>query len=304
MRNRIRLIYTAAVQFALLIAAAQAIDAQVYGGRATAITASTTISGSTNNYVSTDTGQLPATGGDANASSPSYLINGLLATGVLTASTSGALKSSQSFAVVNDFVFVLNGVTVQADRITVRTGCICCPEADLGNCSGSTQISGLVVTDASGNQTNVTVTGQVGQQVALPGGLGTIFINEQSSTSGGISVNGIRIAASSGGSTYSVVGGNAQSTLQCLTTGPTAGPAIVQGRVLDRQGRGISGARVSLSDENGNTRSTLSNSTGNYAFAEVPSGKSYILSVTHKTYSFSPKAIVVNEDMTVNITAN
>src|SRR5687767_15284971 len=103
-----------------MIAAAQAIDAQVYGGRAIGITASTTAAGATTNYISTDTGQLPATGGDVNTNSPSFTISNWLGTGVLTASTSGSLRSSQSFAVVNDFVFVLNGNTVRADRITVR----------------------------------------------------------------------------------------------------------------------------------------------------------------------------------------
>ena len=93
MRNRLKLIYTAAIQFAILIAAAQVINAQVYGGRAIGLTASKTVSGSTTDYVSADTGQLPAAGGDLNASSPSFRINKLLSMGVLTASTSGAIHS-------------------------------------------------------------------------------------------------------------------------------------------------------------------------------------------------------------------
>jgi len=299
-RNKIRLIYTAAIQFAIIIAAAQAIDAQVYGGRATGIS----VTSPSGTVVSADTGQLPSTGGDVNATAPSFVINGLVSTGVLTASTSGALKSSQSFAVVNDLFFVLNGVSVRADRITVRTGCICCPEADLGNCTGSTQINNLTITDASGNQTTVTVTGQANQQVALPGGIGTIFINEQSGGTGGISVNGLRISATSGGSTYNVVAGNAQSTIQCLTTTPTAGPVTVSGRVTNRNGQGISGARVSLTDDHGNIRTAVTNSLGNFSIADVPSGETYILSVSHRMYSFSPQAIGVNDDMTVNITAN
>ena len=138
MKNRLKLIVTAAIQSLLIVATAQAVQAQVFGGRATAITASTTIGGSTTNYISTDTGQLPAIGGDVNASAPSFNINGLLATGVLTASSSGALKSSQSFAVVNDFLFGLNGVSVRANWVSVRTGCFCFPYADLGNCTDST----------------------------------------------------------------------------------------------------------------------------------------------------------------------
>ena len=304
MKTKTKLIYAAAIQFVVVMALAQAAQAQIFGGRATGIIASTTIGGSTTNYVSTDTGQLPATGGDMNATSPSFTITGLLGTGVQTASTSGALKSSQSFAVVNDFVFVLDGVTVRANRVTVRTGCICCPEADLGGCSGSTQINALTITDAAGAVTTVSVSGQANQVVSLPGGAGTITINETTTGAGGISINGLHIRATSGSNTYDVVAANAQSSLQCLSTAPTAGPAVVSGRVLNQSGQGVSSARVTLTDENGNALSTVTNSLGYFKFAEVPSGETYILTVTHKMYSFTPQAIGVNEDMSVNITAN
>lgn len=304
MKNKLRLIVTAAIQSLLIAAAAQAVQAQAFGGRAIAITATTTISGSTTNYVSTDTGQLPQLGGDANANTPSFNINGVLNTGVLTASTSGALKSSQSFAVVNNFLFGLSGVSVRADRVTVRTGCICCPDADLGACSATTLINTLVITDAAGAQTVVNVTGEANQVVNLPGGLGTITINEQTGGLGGVSVNGLHIRATSGGNTYDVIAGTAQSSLDCLTTVPTAGPVTVSGRVVTRTGQGISRAVVSLTDENGSTRTAVTNTMGYFTFAEVPSGETYILNVTHKMYSFTPQAVGVSEDLSVNITAN
>lgn len=304
MKNKSKLIVTAAIQSLLIVAAAQVVQAQVFGGRAIGITASTTIGGSTNNYISTDTGQLPPQGGDANANSPSFNINGVLAAGVQTASTSGALKSSQSFAVVNNFLFGLNGVSVRADRVTVRTGCICCPDADLGNCSASTLINTLVITDAAGAQTVVNVTGEANQVVNLPAGLGTITINEQTGGTGGVSVNGLHILASSNGNTYDVVVGTAQSTLDCITTAPTAAPVKVSGRVVTQTGKAISRASVSLTDEDGNTRTAITNTMGYFNFSEVPSGHTYILNVTHKSYSFNTQVIGVNEDFTVNITAN
>jgi hypothetical protein len=303
-KNKLRLIITAAIQSLLIVVTAQAVQAQVFGGRATAITASTTIGGSTSNYVSTDTGQLPALGGDVNASAPSFNINGLLATGVLTASSSGALKSSQSFAVVNDFLFGLNGVSVRANSVTVRTGCICCPDADLGNCSASTEVNTLVITDATGAQTVVNVTGEANQVVNLPGGLGTITINEQTGGTGGISVNGLHIRATSSGNTYDVIAGTARSNLDCLTTAPTAAPVTITGRVVTKTGQAISRAVVSLTDENGNARTAITNTMGNFIFTEVPSGQTYILNVTHKMYTFTPQAIGVSEDYAVNITAN
>ena len=303
-RNKLRLFVAAAIQSLLIVGAAQAVQAQVFGGRAIAITASATIGGSTTNFVSTDTGQLPPIGGDANASSPSYSIGSLLTTGVLTASTSGALKSSQSFAVVNDFSFSLNGVNVRANKVTVRTGCICCPEADLGNCAGTTEINTLVITDATGAQTVVTVTGEANQVVSLPGGLGTITINEQTGGLGGISVNGLHIRATSDGNTYDVVAATAESHLDCLSTVPTAAPVTVSGRVVTQTGQGISNATVSLTDDEGNTFSAVTGGSGNFSIAEVPSGATYILNVTHKRYRFTSQVIGLSDDLTVNITAN
>jgi hypothetical protein len=198
----------------------------------------------------------------------------------------------------------LNGVTIRADRVTVRTGCICCPDADLGNCSASAEINTLVITDAAGAQTVVTVTGEANQVVNLPGGLGTITINEQTGGIGGISVNGLHIRASANGSTYDVIAGTAQSNLDCLTTAPTSAPVTVSGRVVTQSGQGISNASVSLTDENGDAFSAVTNSTGHFTMTEVPSGRTYILSVTHKRYSFTAQAIGFSEDYTVNITAN
>lgn len=304
MRKNNRLIFSAAIYLSFMMVAAGAVQAQVYGGRATAITASITSGGTTTNYVSADTGQLPAQGGDMNATSPSFNISGVLATGVLTASTSGALKSSQSFTVVNDFVWAAGGVSVQANRVTVRTGCICCPDADLGNCSATTQINSLTITDSTGAQTVVSVTGEANQVVNLPGGIGTLTINEQSGGTGGITVNGLHIRATSGGTTHDVVVAYAQSTLDCLSTAPTAGPATVSGKVLTSTGQPVSRASVSLTDENGSVRSAVTNSGGYFTFTEVPSGQTYILSATHRMYTFTAQAIGVTEDVTVNITAN
>ena len=304
MKNKLRLIVTAAIQSLLFVVAAQAVQAQVFGGRAIGLTASTTISGSTTNYVSTDTGNLPAQGGDANANTPSFNISGLLGTGLQTASTSGALKSSQSFAVVNDFIFVLNGVTVRADRVTVRSGCICCPEADLGGCSASTSISALVITDATGAQTVVNATGEANQVVNLPGGLGTITINEQTGGAGGIRVNGLHIRAAASGNSYDIIAGTAQSNLDCLTTIPTAAPVTVTGRVVSKTGKGIYRAIVTITDDQGVARSAVTNMGGYFTFTEVPSGESYVMNVTHKSYSFSSQVIGVNEDYSVNIVAN
>lgn len=86
---------------------------------------------------------------------------------------------------------------------------------------------------------------------------------------------------------------------------PTAAAVSVSGRVLTPEGRGLRGARVSLTDQNGSTRTALTTTFGYYGFTEVAAGETYIISVVSKKYSFTPQVINVNEDMdNLNFTAS
>lgn len=67
----------------------------------------------------------------------------------------------------------------------------------------------------------------------------------------------------------------------------TAASANIGGRVLDDAGRGISRARLTLIDFNGNTRSAMTNPFGFYRFDAVEVGETYIISVAHKSYQFA-----------------
>lgn len=76
---------------------------------------------------------------------------------------------------------------------------------------------------------------------------------------------------------------------------PTAALATVGGRIINDSGRGISRARVTLTNASGEARTVLTNSFGYYRFDEVSAGQTYILSVNHKLYNFTPQAVSVNE---------
>jgi hypothetical protein len=68
---------------------------------------------------------------------------------------------------------------------------------------------------------------------------------------------------------------------------PTAAPASITGRVLDRYGRGIYGARVQLFNAStGAATTAVTNTFGYYRFSDVPVGDFYVMSVTHKRYTF------------------
>jgi hypothetical protein len=77
---------------------------------------------------------------------------------------------------------------------------------------------------------------------------------------------------------------------QCLV--PSAASVEIGGRVRTIDGRAIAGARVTLTNSDGATRTALANSFGFYRFADVPTGETYVLSVAHKRYVFGEPAQV------------
>lgn len=67
---------------------------------------------------------------------------------------------------------------------------------------------------------------------------------------------------------------------------PTAASVPISGRVAMRNGRGISGAVVVLTDLNGATRMVVTNTFGNFRFDGIAVGQTIVLSVEHRRYAF------------------
>lgn len=300
----LRTLFTAALPLLSVVLMAPAAEAQVYGGRAFGASAEVTSGGSTTSTVFADTGQLPVNGGNITISAPSASVPGVLSTGVLTASTSGALRSSQSVTVASDVDVNIGGVRVRSNRVTVNAGCICCPGVTTGICSGSTVFNGLTITDQAGAVVNVTVTGDANQVVVLPNGVGTLTINEQVTSDGSIVVNGMRVEGAANGNTYSIIVASAASSLECGVTNPTPGDATVSGRVVTSNGAAVSKATVTLTDSSGNVRSTVTNSFGKFSFEAVEVGSSYVLHALHRSYSFEPISLSVDADISADLVAN
>lgn len=78
---------------------------------------------------------------------------------------------------------------------------------------------------------------------------------------------------------------------------PTAAAVDVGGRVLTEKGRGISRAVLSITDQSGNTRTTITNPFGYYRFIGIQVGQLYTISVAHKSYQFAEptRVIMINE---------
>lgn len=79
-------------------------------------------------------------------------------------------------------------------------------------------------------------------------------------------------------------------------TAPTAANASISGRIITSEGNGA-GAIVTLTDQNGQSRTIRTGSFGNFTFEEIPSGAVYVISVQHKRYRFSSQVISLNEDV-------
>ncbi len=80
---------------------------------------------------------------------------------------------------------------------------------------------------------------------------------------------------------------------------PTAAQADLSGRAANADGRGISRARITLTDgQTGATRTVLTNNFGYFSFRAVKSGVTYIIKAEAKNYTFgNPQVINVNDSL-------
>ena len=291
-----------AALLALLLAAAGSVSAQAYGGRATGII-STVNGGAPERWV--DTGELSGSGGVVNSSSALFTgAGGAVTAASANSSAAGILRSSQSPSVVQGFSFNAGGIVINATTVRASAGCICCPsptnETD-PSCSASTT---ALLTITTGAGTNSYVASGAPNQVITVDGFGTVTLNQQSGLALGIAVTGMRIQGTAGGATYDIQVAQAQASINCASLIPSAGPVTIDGRVVTSAGRPVSRAVVTLTDMDGNTFTATTSTMGYFNIAEVPSGVTYILNVSHRQYTFNSQAIGLNDNATVTITAN
>ena len=86
-------------------------------------------------------------------------------------------------------------------------------------------------------------------------------------------------------------------TVQIQAPGaPAVATVFVSGRVTTSNGQGVGNARVSVSDSTGSVGSALTNSFGYYRI-DVPQGGTYTISVGSKRYTFTPRIVQVNDNL-------
>ncbi|MFN2501415.1 MAG: carboxypeptidase-like regulatory domain-containing protein [Pyrinomonadaceae bacterium] len=77
-----------------------------------------------------------------------------------------------------------------------------------------------------------------------------------------------------------------------------AAKVVVSGALRAPDGRGIRNATVSISDAQGNVRTTATSSFGFYSFDNVASGAQYTIRVAAKRYRFSSRVLQINANLT------
>lgn len=99
---------------------------------------------------------------------------------------------------------------------------------------------------------------------------------------------------------------NSLSPFVVANAAPTAASVSVGGRISDSNGNGIAKVRVSITNQNGETQTVLTNAFGYYHFDEIPVGETYIISIAHKRFQFSQNTqvlVVLEKTGGINFTA-
>lgn len=77
-----------------------------------------------------------------------------------------------------------------------------------------------------------------------------------------------------------------------LAASPSAATVDVGGRVTTQSGRGVRNVVITLTDSNGDSRMTRTNSFGYYRFENIAAGETVIITANAKRFSFSQPSIV------------
>jgi hypothetical protein len=159
-------------------------DSTQFSGQATGVRA--TVAG-LGPVTLSDTGPLPAEGGQKETSLLSANVPGLLTANVFHSSTIGQGDRSRSKASVADLNLTVAGNTIGASFLMARATAVCGPN-NSSSVSGDSEIAELVI-----NGQTISVGTDPNQTIPLPLDTGKVIINEQSGNSSDITVNALHV---------------------------------------------------------------------------------------------------------------
>ncbi len=103
------------------------------------------------------------------------------------------------------------------------------------------------------------------------------------------------------GSIYPNLCTNSLTSLSPFAIGnliPNAANVNVGGRVVTAGGNGVSNAVVYFTDSQGVTRTARTGSLGYFRFDDVLAGETYVVVIGHKRYTFAPRVVTVEDEIT------
>ena len=84
----------------------------------------------------------------------------------------------------------------------------------------------------------------------------------------------------------------------------TAASVEIGGRVFTQSGRGVSGAKVTITDQAGSSRTVSTTTFGYFRLTDIQAGETYIITVSSKRYRFTPQVVNLTDNLTdLNFTA-
>lgn len=75
---------------------------------------------------------------------------------------------------------------------------------------------------------------------------------------------------------------------------PSSSGVEVSGRVMAANGRPIDMARLTLTDQSGNSQTVVTNRFGYFKFESVPAGADYVLAIGHRRYQFAQPSRIIS----------
>ena len=88
-------------------------------------------------------------------------------------------------------------------------------------------------------------------------------------------------------------------TVQVQAPSAVSAPTFsMSGRVTNTRGQGVLNARVSITDSSRSVRTVMTNPFGYYRFDGVTNGATYTVKVVSKNYTFTPRTVQVNDNLT------
>lgn len=215
-----------------------------------------------------------------------------------TANTGGGIALSSSVGVssasIDNTIIGNNGATTGADIFSSGSGITSGGYNLIEDVSGATFLP--MTTDITGVDPGLLALANNGGPTATHALNGTSpAIDKGNST--GTDQRGVARPIDNTGIPPATPGNNADIGAFEASAAPSAASVNIGGRVATSAGRGLGNSRVILTEADGTTRQTVTNSFGYYRFADVAAGQTATLQVYSKRFGFLPQIVNVNEEM-------